>query len=103
AIGGTLAHGFYDETRQLLFATNPGLNELDVISGLDFSIKARVPVPQPWGIDQMADGKTLVLGTAAGEILTVDEDTFAVTQHPYRVVGNGFYGLFFPNVVALAN
>ena len=33
AIGGTLAHGFYDESRQLLFATNPGLNELDVISG----------------------------------------------------------------------
>ncbi len=103
AIGGTLAHGFYDESRQLLFATNPGLNELDVISGMDFSIKARVPVPQPWGIDQMADGKTLVIGTQAQEILTVDEDTFAVTPHPYAALGNYFFGLFFPNVVALAN
>ena len=104
-IGGTLAHGFYDESRQLLFATNPGLNELDVISGLDFSIKARVPVPQPWGIDQMADGKTLVLGTQAQEIVTVDEDTFAVTQHPYAdpTVEKLFVSLFFPNVVAMAN
>ena len=25
AVGGTLVHGFYDESRQLLFATNPGL------------------------------------------------------------------------------
>jgi hypothetical protein len=103
AIGGTLVHGFYDESRQLLFATNPGLNELDVISGLDYSLKARVAVPQPWGIDQMADGKTLVLGTQAQEIVTVDEDTLTVTQHPYAAVGNYFFSLFFPMVVAMAN
>jgi len=104
AVGGTLVHGFYDESRQLLFATNPGLNELDVISGLDFSIKARVAVPQPWGIDQMADGKTLVLGTQAQEIVTVDEDTLTVTQHPYAAVGAySPTSLFFPMVEALAN
>ncbi|MFY9805530.1 MAG: hypothetical protein WAK78_08855 [Candidatus Acidiferrales bacterium] len=103
AIGGTLVHGFYDESRQLLFATNPGLNELDVISGEDFSIQQRIPVPQPWGIDQMADGKTLVLGTAAQELLTVDEDTFSVTQHPFTAIGNSAFALFFPNVVAMAN
>jgi hypothetical protein len=40
-IGGTLVHGFYDETRKLLFVSNPGLNELDVVSGQDFSIQAR--------------------------------------------------------------
>lgn len=103
AIGGTLVHGFYDESRQLLFAANPGLNELDVISGQDFSVKARVPVPQPWGVDQMADGETLVIGTQAQEIITVNENTLAVTQHPYSASGGGFYGLFFPNVVAMAN
>jgi hypothetical protein len=101
--GGTLIHGFYDESRQLLYATNPGLNELDVISGVDYSIKARVPLPMPWGIDQMADGKTLVIGTAAQEIITVDQDTFAVTQHPYSALGTIAFSLFFPNVVALAN
>ena len=102
-IGGAVVHGFYDEARQLLFATNPGLNELDVISGRDFSIRARVAVPQPWGIDQMADGKTLVLGTAAQELLTVDEDTLSVAQHLYGAVGNSSFTLFFPNVVAMAN
>lgn len=102
-IGGSMTHGFYDESRQLLFTANLGLNELDVISGQDFSIKARVSVPQPLGIDQMADGKTLVIGTAAQEIVTVDEDTLTVTQHPYSAIGNQFYTLFFPNVVAMAN
>ena len=98
-----MVHGFYDESRQRLFATNIGLNELDVISGVDFSVQARVPIPQPLGIDQMADGKTLVIGTVAQELVTVDEDTLAVTQHPFSEVGTGGFTLFFPTVVALAN
>jgi hypothetical protein len=102
-IGGTLTHGFYDESRQLLFVTNLGLNELDVISGQDFSIRARIPIPQPVGIDQMVDGKTLVIGTAAQEIVTVNEDTFSVTPHPYSAVGTINVSLFFPSVVAMAN
>jgi WD40 repeat protein len=102
-IGGTLVHGFYDETRQLLFVSNPGLNELDVISGQDFSIKARVPVPQPWGIDQMADGNTLVLGTQAQDVVTVDEDSLAVTLHPCTGLDASRNGLFFPVVIAMAN
>jgi hypothetical protein len=101
-VGGSMVHGFYDESRQLLFATNLGLNELDVISGKDFSVQARVPIPQPLGIDQMADGKTLVIGTEVQEIVTVDEDSLSVTQHPYSAK-NFFYTLVFPNVVALAN
>jgi hypothetical protein len=102
AVGGSLVHGFYDESRQLLFATNPGLNELDVFSGVDFSLKARVPLPQPWGIDQMPDGNTLVIGTQAQEIITVNEDTFSVTQHPYSATESTFV-LFFPMVVAMGN
>lgn len=101
-VGGSLVHGFYDESRQLLFATNPGLNELDVFSRVDFSLKTRVPVPQPWGIDQMADGNTLVIGTQAQEIITVNEDTMSVTQHPYLATGSTF-ALFFPMVVAMGN
>jgi hypothetical protein len=102
-IGGSMVHGFYDESRQLLFATNLGLNELDVISGHDFSIKARVPVSQPLGIDQMADGKTLVIGTEAQEIVTVNEDSYSVAQYPYSGKGNYSFSLFFPTVVAMAN
>lgn len=103
AIGGSMIHGFFDESRHLLFATNLGLNELEVISGTDFSLQARIPVAQPVGIDQMADGHTLVIGTAAQQLVTVDEDTHTVTQHPFTAAGLANFTLFFPNVVALAN
>jgi len=80
-VGGGLERGFYDETRKLLFATNPSLNELDVLSGQNLAATARVNIPQPFGIDQMADGKTLVVGTLTQGIYTVDEDTLIVTPH----------------------
>lgn len=100
--GGALVHGFYDESRQLLFATNPELNELDVISTRDFSLRSRVHMPKPWGIDQMADGKTLVIGTKTQQIVTMDEDTLDVVQHPYSAA-IGAFSLFFPIVTAMAN
>lgn len=102
-IGGTLVHAFYDQTRQLLFVTNPGLNELDVLSATDLSVRARVAVPVPWGIDQMADGKTLVIGTKMQQLVTVDEDTLAVTLHPVPAIPHLIFGLVYPNLVALAN
>jgi hypothetical protein len=106
-VGGAPQSGFFDESRQLLFLTNIGLNELDVITAAGGSVKARVVVPQPMGIDQMADGKTLVIGTDAQEIVTVDEDTLAITIHPYAAPGNGALFLsgavFFPEVAAMAN
>jgi hypothetical protein len=105
SVGGFLVHGFFDQARQQLFAANPSLNELDVISGADLSIKARIPVPDGWGVDQMADGKTLVVGTKAQQIYTVDEDTFAVTPHlcPLTWGGFPFDGVVYPNPVAMAN
>lgn len=79
------------------------MNEIDVISTTDYTVRARVPAPQPWGIDQMPDGKTLVVGTSAQAILTVDEGTLTVTQHPVPFLSGPTYGLLYPNVVALAN
>jgi hypothetical protein len=102
-IGGTLVHGFYDQGRQLLFATNLGLNEVDVISGANLAVVARVAVPQPVGIDQMADNKTLVIGTAAQQIVTLDEDSLTVTPHPVTGIAKQTFGLFYPTVVAMAN
>lgn len=102
SVGGFLIHGFYDQSRQVLFASNPELNELDVISGADLSIKARVPLPSAWGVDQMADGKTLVIGTDAQEIYTVDEDTYTVTRLRCPTSWNST-AVFYPNPVAMAN
>jgi WD40 repeat protein len=80
-VGGEPFMGFWDESRQLLFAGNTSINEVDVVGGADMSVKARISVPLPFGIDQMADGKTLVVGTRTQAIYTIDEDTLAVTQH----------------------
>jgi hypothetical protein len=43
--------GFYDEFHQPLFAKNVGLNEMDALSGIDLSVQARNPVPQPMSIN----------------------------------------------------
>lgn len=103
SIGGFPYRGFFDKVRQLLFATNPELNELDVIAQNDLSIKARISLPAAWGIDQMPDGKTLVVGTDAQEIYTVDEDTYAVTRYPVPHLGISQSPLFYPNLLAMAN
>lgn len=79
--GGSIIKAFYDESRQLLFACNLGLNEVDVLSGSNLSVQARIPVAQPFGIDQMPDGNTLVVGTFTQGFYTIDENTLAVTQY----------------------
>src|SRR5206468_1098596 len=89
-VGGEFSHGYYDEIRQLLFVPNAALNEVDMLSGDTLSVQARIPASQPWGIDQMADGNTLVIGTAAQQILTLDENTLAVTSHPVPALGSVF-------------
>jgi hypothetical protein len=41
-VGGSVERAFYDESRQLLFASNLYLNEVDVLSGKDLSVQARI-------------------------------------------------------------
>lgn len=103
-VGGGLIRGFYDESRNLLFATNPFLNEVDVLSGQTLAVTARVSVPQPLGIDQMSDGKTLVVGTLTQGIYTIDEDSLIVTQHlAPNFTNNGLSTTVLHVPVAMAN
>ena len=80
-VGGGILRGFYDAQRKLLFTTNPSLNEIEVISGTTRAVLHRVNVPQPAGIDQMPDGKTLVIGSLSQGVYLLDEDTLATTVH----------------------
>jgi hypothetical protein len=79
--GGGIVKAFYDESRKLLFAGNLYLNEVDVLSGNDLSVQARIPVGQPFGIDQMPDGNTLVVGSFTQGFYTINENTLAVTHY----------------------
>jgi hypothetical protein len=81
SVGGQLERAYYDESRHLLFATNPAINEVEVFSGADLTLIARLSVPQPVGIDQMSDGQTLVVGTLTQGIYTIQESTLAITRH----------------------
>ena len=79
--GGNIVKAFYDESRQLLFATNLALNEVDVLTGSSLSVQERIPIAQPFGIDQMPDGNTLVVGTFTQGFYTIDENTLAVKHY----------------------
>ncbi len=91
-LGGGIQRAFYDESRQLLFATNTLLNEVDVLSGTSLSVSSRVIVPQPLGIDQMPDGNTLVVGTLTQGLYTIDENTLAVSRYLSPNFSNPFGG-----------
>jgi hypothetical protein len=80
-LGGGPTEAYYDETRQLLYVSNPPLNEVDVLSGADLSVVTRISVPQPMGIDQLPDRKTLVVGSWTQGIYSIDQTTLAVTRH----------------------
>lgn len=104
-VGGEAEGAFYDEGRQLLYVTNLLLNEVDVLSGSTLVVQQRLPVPEPYGIDQMADGRTIVVGTLTQGIYTIDEDSLAVTQHLSPQFPNDYFNTtnVLPNPVALAN
>jgi hypothetical protein len=102
-VGGDIERGFYDESRQLLFASNPNLNEVDVLSGKDLSVQARIPIAQPFGIDQMPDGNTLVVGTLTQGFYTINESTFAVTQYLAPNLSSQGTTTVLINPVAVAN
>jgi hypothetical protein len=102
-VGGGVLKAFYDESRQLLFAGNLYLNEVDVLSGADLSLKARIPVAQPFGIDQMPDGNTLVVGTMTQGFYTINESTLAVTQYLAPNFSQALSTTVLPTPVAMAN
>ncbi len=102
-VGGGVLKAFYDESKQLLFAANFYLNEVDVLSGVDLSLQSRIPIAQPFGIDQMSDGNTLVVGTMTQGFYTINESTLAVTQYLAPNFSQALSTTVLPTPVAMAN
>jgi hypothetical protein len=102
-VGGGVLKAFYDESRQLLFAGNLYLNEVDVLSGVDLSLQARIPIAQPFGIDQMSDGNTLVVGTMTQGFYTINESTLAVTRYLAPNFSQAASVTVLPTPIAMAN
>ncbi|MGA9142548.1 MAG: IPT/TIG domain-containing protein [Candidatus Acidiferrales bacterium] len=77
---GTPVSAVYDSVRQLVYASNPEWNRVDVISPTNRQIVARIPAPSPSGMDLSPDGKQLRVGSGVQEIVTIDTSSLQVTN-----------------------
>lgn len=76
----------YDALHNRIFASNLQLNEIDVISPEALTIVARLPVPQPAGLDISADGTTLIIGTRTHYFYRATTDTLCITDRHYLTI-----------------
>jgi DNA-binding beta-propeller fold protein YncE len=85
----------YDQTRKLVFVTVRQLNEVQVYSTVDGSLRAQLSVNQPQGIDESADGNTVYVGGLGSTIAVIDPNLLQVTKtFPGPLTpGTGFAGL----------
>ena len=73
----------YEPSHNRIFVRNLQLNEVDVISPETLDIVARIPVPQPVGLDLSADGKFLIIGTQTHYFYRASTDTLCLTDRHY--------------------
>ncbi len=74
-----LSHLVYDSMHNVVFQSNASLNEVDVISPNDMALIARIPVPEPAGIDLSPDGRTLYVASLSPYFYSIDTSLFCVT------------------------
>lgn len=71
-------HIVYDPTRKQLFAANRAMNRVEVFSAATQGRIAQISVPAASGIDLSSDGKTLWVGTLAGQVAAVDPSSLQI-------------------------
>jgi hypothetical protein len=84
--GGTPFQGVYLAAQQAIFVTNPALSEVDEISTGDWTVRARIPVVKPIGLDASPDGSRLYVGSEVQTIATIDpvkEQVIATASPPW--------------------
>jgi hypothetical protein len=77
---GTPYAAVYDSAHNLIFASNPNWNRVDVISNQSHKIVGSVNIRDPRGIDITADNSTIWVATGSQQIYSVNTSTFAVTH-----------------------
>jgi hypothetical protein len=69
----------YDPNLRRVYAVNPTLNRIEVISVASRSIAQTIDVPQPTSVDVSVDGTKLVIGTNSNYFYTADTTTGRLT------------------------
>jgi len=73
----------YDAQHQLIFASNPEWNRVDVASPLTKQIVRSIPVPVPEGLALTPDGTRVLVGTQTQQLVAIDTSSLAVVQRWY--------------------
>ncbi len=77
---GTPVAGVYDTAHQVIYASDPEWNRLDVISPATRQVTATIPVPNPSGMDLSLDGTLLRVGSGVQQIVAVDTASLQITS-----------------------
>ena len=71
----------YDRPLDLIFASNPSWNRIDVLSNRTHQLLQSIPLRNPQALDVTQDGSTLWIGTNSQQVFAMDTTTFALTRY----------------------
>jgi hypothetical protein len=103
--GGTPYGIVYDRQLDLIFASNPSWNRIDVISNKTHLLERSIPIRTPTALDLSQDGSTLWIGTTSRQIFALNTATFGLTRYiaPVIVSGIKFFNWEDNTLLALAD
>ena len=87
--GGTPYGIVYDRQLDLIFASNPTWNRIDVISNKTHLLERSIPIRVPTALDLSQDGSTLWIGTNSRQIFALNTTTFGLTRYLAPVIASG--------------
>ncbi len=79
-VDGALHEIAYDPVHKLVFAANPALNQVEVLSTTTQQRMTPLPIPQPWTLDVTPDSSLLWVGNTGEFLSAVDLATMQVVQ-----------------------
>jgi hypothetical protein len=77
---GTPSAAVYDPVHQVVFASNPQWNRVDVISPATGQIVKSIPAPSPTGMDMSLDGTQLIVTSNVQQIVSIDTTSLQVVK-----------------------
>jgi sugar lactone lactonase YvrE len=88
---GTPYAAVYDRTHNLIFASNPNWNRVDVISSASHKIVKSIPVRSPRGIDITQDNAHVWVQTGSQNLYEIDTSTMGAATYslPNHTFGSG--------------
>jgi hypothetical protein len=104
ATAGTPIAAAYDATHDLIFASNPNWNRVDVISNTTHRIVKSIPMRSPRGLDINQSNSQVWVQTSSPNVYAIDTTSLHAMQYslPTHTFGNGGGSLMFAHDRLLA-